>query len=220
MPNLGAAVRGRAEIVKFLGNNNFSIDSRIRKMARNDQSFLPEAATTSAAVSAQFLTSRKSGSKCLYHWNHDLQYFHREEESRKALGITGTVVAGKETPDEGHLNCGCPIDVAVLQFLYFKTWLLHVEGNDYGMAPGEMSPAGRLAITQAFDRVCGLNASNIFPQNPSQFAWPTLQHQRDLARLSARHAVQSYLRFEGSLGNGIKAIKEDLDYIMKLETSE
>ena len=140
-----ASEKGRRAIKKFLEEGK-DIDTSIRRMARVDPTYLPEAATTSRTVTTHFLTSKDGNIQCGYHAYKNKTTLARDGWGREGMKIRG--VPGKrkisdqkkktrlKPPAKGLGNCGCRIDDILLEFILSKR--LSIRGQVKGVMLSEM----------------------------------------------------------------------------------
>jgi hypothetical protein len=136
-------------IKKFLAEGK-SIDPSIRRMARIDPTYLPEAASTSRKVAIHFLTSNDGNTQCGYHAFKNKSTFVRDGWGKEGIQIRGVpgkkkVSAGKKKSDEtkktvrpakGLGNCGCRLEDILLEFILSKR--LKIRGMIGGSKVEEM----------------------------------------------------------------------------------
>jgi hypothetical protein len=141
----GVSGKGRKAIKKFLEEGK-SIDTSVRRMARIDPTYLPEAATTSRTLAIHFLTSKDGNVQCGYHAYKNKTTLARDGWGREGMKIRG--VPGKrkisdqkkktslKPPAKGLGNCGCRIDDILLEFVLSKRLL--IRGQVKGVMLSEM----------------------------------------------------------------------------------
>jgi hypothetical protein len=126
--------RGRIAIEKYLHGAKKKIDSGIRKMARLDPTFLPEAATTSAELALHFLTSNEGNVMCGYHSFKNKASYARDGWGKPSMKVRGVPGKRKVATSEqwvkhdpkGLANCGCRIHDVLLEFALSK--LISISG--------------------------------------------------------------------------------------------
>jgi hypothetical protein len=126
--------KGRRAIEKFLAEHK-DIDPSIRRMARIDPTYLPEAASTSRKVAIHFLSSGQGNIQCGYH-----AYKHKSTLARDGWGKEGMQIRGvpgkkkmsdgkKKTkvqrPAKGLGNCGCRMEDILFEFILSKRLKIH-----------------------------------------------------------------------------------------------
>jgi hypothetical protein len=67
---------------------------------------------------------------------------------------------------EGHLHCGCLIDVVLLDFFWWKTWVLHSTRPNLPVSEGlqgeTISPRVRAFFVQAFIEATGMTIDDLY----------------------------------------------------------
>ncbi|KAF8059615.1 hypothetical protein FPV67DRAFT_1453986 [Lyophyllum atratum] len=164
----------RREFRAFLGQDKTVVSGTYRRMIRENQELLPEAATISRKLALHILTTTHGNSQCLYH--------HKTKTEGKPNGpylLSGTpgprVTKSKTNPDPpppapGLLHCGCEMDVALMDFIFWKTWkVMFASPNRPDMAPiweGMSSqmfePRARMFIVNAFRNYTGLTLDKLY----------------------------------------------------------
>jgi hypothetical protein len=108
---------------------NERIDPGIRRMARLDPEFLPEAATTSRELALHFLTSKDGNVLCGYHAFRNKAGYLRDGQGKpgmKVRGIPGRRKIGTSNQHprphlaQGLASCGCTIQDILLEFALSK----------------------------------------------------------------------------------------------------
>jgi hypothetical protein len=150
--------KGREAIQKYLTEDK-PIDASIRRMARIDPTYLPEAANTSWRVAIHFLTSSDGNIQCGYHAFKNKSTFVRDgwgKEGMQVRGVPGKkkMLDGKKKKkssdgDAGNKmtgfqlrpakelgNCGCRVEDIVLEFILSKR--LKIRGMIEGSRAEEM----------------------------------------------------------------------------------
>ena len=120
--------KARTAINLYLQENK-RIDSGIRRMARLDPEFLPEAATTSRKLALHFLTSREGNIMCGYHAFKNKASFIRDGWGKPGMKVRGVPGRRKVGTSERQLrphiakglgSCGCTIQDILLEFALSK----------------------------------------------------------------------------------------------------
>ncbi|KAF8068967.1 hypothetical protein FPV67DRAFT_1669011 [Lyophyllum atratum] len=159
--------RARKEFRRFLQDERKAVSPGIRKMIRENQHLLPEAATISRSLALHILTSNRDNIQCLYHSKS--KYFANSGQGPFAIsGTPGPKRTGpNEKAAEGFLNCGCPVDAALLDFLIWKVWrvTLRAPGKPTlfeGMGSQILEPRTRLFIKQGLLDYAGLQLDDFY----------------------------------------------------------
>lgn len=185
-------------------NPSKHIDPKIRRTARDIQDFLPEAATTSREVSLHFLSATQDSVSCIYHWYSDKDFKARERPPTDGpysfTGVTGVVRKkgdiGLATP--GHMRCGCEIEASLMHFLFWKTWSLRGPNDmEEGMMQSQFNPRARNIVTQAMEKVTGINSGNVYP---GEGGYESLEHKRYLWQIQLCHALEGIKRTNRAMG--------------------
>lgn len=184
------------------------MDRSIRRLARTQQDFLPESATTSEEVALHVLETSWEGLACLYHQHSDKDYKARDKvppvQGFWLSGVTGVVRRGDDDKpaSEGHLRCGCSIDAALAYFLWWKTWTLRgPDGTVEPMAIAQFNPRARNLVMQQLEQRTGITVKDMYPKDGHDYA--SLEHQRNLIRIQLKHTMLSLKK--ANLGLGFEA---------------
>jgi hypothetical protein len=165
-----------AAITEFLTKDK-AIPFEFRRLIREAQEFLPLAATMSRRLSLHILDTNRENTICLFHQT------HRSAKSSDGFAndkhiligvpypnlVTPTRVVGAPKPAEGYLHCGCNIDVALLDFFWWKTWVLKSTnpGLVYseGMGVEVTQTRVRAFFAQAFTEATGMTIDDLYRSN-------------------------------------------------------
>jgi hypothetical protein len=76
----------------------------------------------------------------------------------------------KHTPQPGHLHCGCNIDVALMDFLFWKTWTLSslhpkLSHLTESLKDEDLHPRPRGFVIEAFQKVSHLTLDDMYDQD-------------------------------------------------------
>jgi hypothetical protein len=202
-------VKGQEAIVEFVKDpTRGEIPVHIRRAAREIQDFLPETATTSREVALHVLTSSQDGLSCLYHYWCDRDFKAREKglDSTGELSLTGVTGVFRKSGDKGpatagHLRCGCETEASLMYFIWWKTWTLRgPDGMVEAMAPNQLNPRARGVVVQAMEKVTGINASNMYPNEEADYNYEGLVHKRALLRIQLKHVLEGLKKANRGLG--------------------
>ncbi|KAF8331199.1 hypothetical protein F5887DRAFT_922790 [Amanita rubescens] len=136
-------------VLKYWGGAQ-DIPAKLRRLIRENQSLVPEAATRSRGLALECLTTQNFNVFCPYHHTIDKAGTKTDGKDGQKYVLNG-VPLPRETvhPDaikalktkksalytskgefrsprlrDGYLNCGCEIDEALMDFYFWKTWTL------------------------------------------------------------------------------------------------
>ncbi|KDR84579.1 hypothetical protein GALMADRAFT_133843 [Galerina marginata CBS 339.88] len=165
--------RAIAEFHIFFENFGFDYASRHLRLNKEvltriqtDQAYLPEAATTSMELGEAILSSNRSNSRCLFHQRKDKSgnnydgHSYGSAKDFKIIGVPGPRVMNRKKsdnkqPEPGLLHCGCTVDSALWELIWWKTWLVlcEVDGNEVteSLMTGLPNPRLRLFVIKAFE---------------------------------------------------------------------
>ena len=146
----------------------------IRRLIRDVQEFLPAAATVSRELSLHILSTNRNNSICVFHQHRR----HTKISDGVIPGqkhilrgvpysrIVGSAKGESQPPPEGFLHCGCSIDVALLDFFWWKTWVLRSARQDLpvseGMGEEVIAPRVRAFFAQGFTEATGLTIDELY----------------------------------------------------------
>ncbi|KAF8870064.1 hypothetical protein BD779DRAFT_1681451 [Infundibulicybe gibba] len=169
-------VRGEKAISNFLkSNGEREIPAGLRRMIREVQELLPQAATTSRALAYSIFRTTQKNVICRYH-----QKFRGSSKPydgfRPTSSGTSFIIHGpayrkdlRKEPQPGHMHCGCAIDVALMEFYFWKTWTIRSTRPDFDYIESmreEVLPARpRAFFVQAYTAGTGLSLDDHYAAN-------------------------------------------------------
>ncbi|KAG6827543.1 hypothetical protein H0H92_011350 [Tricholoma furcatifolium] len=111
--------------------NTTTIDPRLRKIIRENASFMPIAATKNRQLALHILTSNRGNVMCVWHhfvektgYTMDGQGKHvRLRGIPRPRKVNHVISDGVKRP-KGYCHCGCSEEVALLDFYFWKTWTI------------------------------------------------------------------------------------------------
>jgi hypothetical protein len=188
--------KGRKAIQKFLDEQK-DIDPSVRRMARIDPTYLPEAASTSRKVAIHFLTSKDGNIQCGYHAFKNKAAFVRDGWGKEGMEIRG--VPGKKKmsdgkkktgillrPAKGLGNCGCWLEDILLEFVLSKR--LKIRGMVGGSRMEEMmmsqdylDPRDRSFMFEAIRSLAGCVSLNDFFMHSNTEAHKDMKNMKKYA---------------------------------------
>ncbi|KAG6806632.1 hypothetical protein H0H92_010592, partial [Tricholoma furcatifolium] len=115
-----------------------TLDSRLCRLIRERQSFMPHVASISRALSLEILTTNRGNIICAYHhrWDKVGRYIDGiEGKTYKLYGVPFPRKVSRKKSDgvsrrKDHLHCGCTEDSALLDFIFWKTWNIRSDRLD------------------------------------------------------------------------------------------
>jgi hypothetical protein len=164
--------QAEAAIDEFVTKNK-PVPFHLRRHIREVQDFAPRAATVSRELSLHLFDTKRKNIICLYHQRHrTTNYLTDGFVPGKSYILRGipyprTVKTAKGAePPAGHLNCGCSVDVALLDFFWWKTWVLDSTRPNLAISEGLkdecISPRVRAFFAQAFIEATGMNIDDLY----------------------------------------------------------
>ena len=145
----------------------------IKKRVRNHPSYLPEAYSTSFALTVEMLTNDIGNTQCIHHQRKDKNTTHVDGGNTvKGIKIHGVPYpkAGngkkeKKAQVNGYFSCGCAPETAVAGALFWKTWRISsiIDGSlvSEGFGPQPLNPRNVLFIIQNLKKL-GINWRDLF----------------------------------------------------------
>ncbi|KAF8194274.1 hypothetical protein K438DRAFT_1797586, partial [Mycena galopus ATCC 62051] len=142
---------------------------------------------------------------------------NNEEKSKARKKKNGTQTR-RNTPERvGFLDCGCDEDMALMDFIWFKTWTVTSKKPGWPMVEdmkGDVFGARHRAFfTQAFSAATGLRTEDYFSVNP---AWGTPEYDTRLRLIQTKRMVEDLnSRLQLSAEEGFKlqlpSVEETMD---------
>lgn len=148
-------------------------------MIRENQTFLPRAATTSRLLALEVLETNRYNIFCLYHHTKDKAGKVQDGEGRFLInGVPherqvsqSTKKALRVSPHKGYLNCGCDEEMALLDFFMWKTWSVTAKIDNKivteGLKEKVWSPRERMFIMKQYRDLTGLTVDDLYAANQS-----------------------------------------------------
>jgi hypothetical protein len=128
---------------------------------------------------------------------------HAKSLSHSAKDVT--------VPPEGHLHCGCNIDVVLLDFFFWKTWTLNgVVGATMvteSLQGDLFSPRHRAFIAKAFIEATGLTVDDLYSSDIGTFNYGRAMAFRQLEALLRK--INNINAIVGSPMLGLTDIQDD-----------
>ena len=159
----------------------------LRHLIREVQDFVPRAGTTSRELSLHILHTNRHNFICLYHQHHRSPNYLSDgvvpgkSHTLRGIPYPRIVTSSKgesQAPPEGHLHCGCNVDVALLDLFWWKTWILHSTrpnlpvserlGDEY------LPPHVRAFFAQAFIEATGLMIDDLYTSGVGTSGYNTM----------------------------------------------
>jgi hypothetical protein len=152
------------------------IPFEFRCLIRDAQEFLPLAATMSRKLALHILDTNRDNSICLFHQVHRSSKASDGFANNKHIligvpypNIVTPTKEGQQAPVKDHLSCGCNIDVALLDFFWWKTWVLRSTRpglvHSEGMGTEVIQTRVRAFFVQGFTKATGLTIDDLYQSN-------------------------------------------------------
>ena len=164
--------KGAKAIALFVTEDK-PVPYNIRRLVRDMQDFLPQAATVSRKLSLHLLGTNRNNTICLFHQHHRHAKFQdgfgNEKHVLVRVPYQKFVASSREdqqAPQAGYMHCGCNVDVALLDFFWWKTWVLKSTRPDFeyseGMGDEVIQPRVRAFFAQAFTEATGMTVDDLY----------------------------------------------------------
>ncbi|KAF8874485.1 hypothetical protein BD779DRAFT_1754494 [Infundibulicybe gibba] len=165
------AVSGAEAISNFLeSNGREEIPPGLRRQIREIQELLPQAATTSRKLAYSIFRTAQKNSICRYHQKYRA---HKQRdgfnnESGSTYLIRGPAYAKKlgGIPHADHMHCGCSIEVALMEFFFWKTWTIRSTHPSFdiieSMREEVLLARPRAFFVQAYKTATGLCLEDLY----------------------------------------------------------
>ncbi|KAG6823601.1 hypothetical protein H0H92_009694 [Tricholoma furcatifolium] len=149
------------------------IDSTLRRFIRDNQEFMPNAASRSRKLAIQLLTNNCTNVMCVYHHLHDRDGAGQDGTGKYVLNgmpnprhINQSKADGVE-PEPGFCHCGCTEENALFDFFFWKTWELSAQEDDgtvirESLRDQVLTPRLRAFFIQAFKTWTGISVDDIY----------------------------------------------------------
>jgi hypothetical protein len=184
------------------------IPLNFRRLIREDQEFLPLAATMSRKLSLHILGTNRQNTICLFHQHHRYSKFRDGfgNDKHVLIGVphensVASTKDAQQAPAEGHLHCGCNADVALLDFFWWKTWVLRSTrpGLEYseGMGDEVIQTRVRAFFAQAFTEATGLTIDDLYRSNVGAHGYNS-KEMRMFQLYKMLHLVNEFNAMDGS----------------------
>ncbi|KAF8872982.1 hypothetical protein BD779DRAFT_1477256 [Infundibulicybe gibba] len=184
--------KGNAALDDYLANPSYGIPSETRKMIRANQSYLPRAAYTSREMALECLRTNRDNTFCLYHHRTDKQGRARDGQGKYKLnGVPMQRAASYKKSDgvpsaKGHLHCGCDIDIALADFIHWKTWTVTgvVDGEEVteSLQDQLLQPRERLFVVKNFEKATKLKLGDLYRGNRNEREFEKRKREKQMFR--------------------------------------
>lgn len=200
-------VNGRQAIQNFMNDPiKNPLGFTLRKQIRENQELLPEAATRSRELALHCLLSNRDNVQCLIHWRAGATEEKDGISENSPFMLSG--VSGYRNmvgaPKPGHMHCGCDVDVALMHFIFQKTWTMSGSGGAIveGMRTQLWDTRTRGFVVEAFKRTTGLTLADLYSGTRDYDGPEHTQHllRTQIARLLPRLLAQNELLGLNGLG--------------------
>ncbi|KAG6810085.1 hypothetical protein H0H92_013381 [Tricholoma furcatifolium] len=212
--------RGRDAIEGWLEHpGKYRLDDTLRRLIRKYQTFIPEAAISSRQLALEILTTNRGNSRCVYHHRTDKTSKIRDGRGVKfqlygvpeAPCFLWKKTSNTRKPAEGYLRCGCSEEDALLDFAFWKTWILESKGITEGLGEGVLSPRHRAFVLKNFRDYTGLKADDMYRGDLSDEEFERNQIKKQIGFLIG--LLNDVCK---DLGNGEKyRLKASMDQVTK-----
>ncbi|KAF8880855.1 hypothetical protein BD779DRAFT_1675711 [Infundibulicybe gibba] len=184
--------KGNAALDRFLSNPRRGIPPEVRKMIRENQSFLPRAAYTSREMALECLRTNRNNRFCLYHHRTDRRGRAKDGQGKYKLnGVPMQRAASFRKSDgvpapKGHLHCSCEIDVALADFIHWKTWKVtgKVDGEEFteSLQDQQLQPRERLFVVKNFEKATNLKLGDLYWGNKNERQFEKRKMEKQVLR--------------------------------------
>ncbi|KAG6807138.1 hypothetical protein H0H92_008650 [Tricholoma furcatifolium] len=159
--------------------NTTVIDSTLRRFIRENQEFMPSAASKSRKLAIQLLTNNRTNVMCVYHHLHDRDGAGQDGTGKYTLNgmpnprhINQAKADGIE-PEPGFLHCGCTEENALFDFFFWKTWQLSGQEDDgtvitESLRDQMLTPRLRAFFVQEFKAWTGILVDDLYQNKMSK----------------------------------------------------
>ncbi|KAG6823923.1 hypothetical protein H0H92_008596, partial [Tricholoma furcatifolium] len=149
------------------------IDSTLRRFIRDNQEFMPNAASRTRKLAVQLLTNNRTNVMCVYHHLHDRDGAGQDGTGKYVLNgmpnprhINQAKADGVE-PEPGFFHCGCTEENALFDFFFWKTWELSAQEDDgtvirESLRDQMLTPRLRAFFIQAFKTWTGISVDDLY----------------------------------------------------------
>ncbi|KAG6809042.1 hypothetical protein H0H92_001828 [Tricholoma furcatifolium] len=195
-----------------------TIDTRLRRYIRENQSFMPIAATKTRKLALHVLTSNRGNVMCIYH--HVVEktgYLIDGEGDYRLNGVplprnVNHVISDGVKRAKGHLHCGCNEDVALLDFYFWKSWSLSGKLPNGSRVTETLKdqmlhPRIRAFVVDQFQSWTGLTIEDIYQGDKRRE-----EHKLDVYHIQVEHILRRM--------NKVAARVEGEKYFLSVEDLE
>ncbi|KAG6824603.1 hypothetical protein H0H92_006369 [Tricholoma furcatifolium] len=159
--------------------NTTVIDSTLRRFIRENQEFMPSAASRTRKLALQLLTNNRTNVMCLYHHVHDRDGAGQDGTGKYTLNgmpnprrINQAKADGVE-PEPGFFHCGCTEENALFDFFFWKTWELSAQEDDStvireSLRDQMLTPRLRAFFVQEFKTWTGISVDDLYQNKMSK----------------------------------------------------
>jgi hypothetical protein len=150
------------------------IPTSLKNQVRRNPEFLPEAYTTTQALTLEMLTNESGNTVCIHHELKDRVTSHVDgTQSMADVQIHGVPVPrmmktrkNSKQQVEGHFSCGCTIETAIVGAALWKSWQISSFIKESSVTEGfgsqPLNPRNTLFIIQNLDRLWGIKSADLF----------------------------------------------------------
>jgi hypothetical protein len=85
---------------------------------------------------------------------------------------------------KGYLNCGCPEDIALLDFYFWKTWKVKQGDDEEGLRNQRIDPRLRLFFAEFFTKETTLTVDDLYTKGRTAVEAHKIQLRLKIHRLS------------------------------------
>ncbi|KAJ7781848.1 hypothetical protein DFH07DRAFT_728621, partial [Mycena maculata] len=187
------------------------IPANLRRLMRTIPEFAVRSGTTTRELALHVLQTSKNVINCRFHnEKHNLKSDVDGPTSGKYSIVGISFTQGFKKIEDGVLTCGCDIDTGLLEFLWWKTWMVR-SGNPAVQEPETMKgdvldPRHRAFFIQAFAKATLLSLNDLYSGLDDTFG--TATYIRRVALLQAGRLVGMANMLLGPQGEQLVIAKE------------
>jgi hypothetical protein len=179
------------------------------------QDYLPYTATLDRELSLHILNTNRGNLICIHHQRHRGQNYETDGFANGKYVLVGvpypSVVTSsnddeKPPPAAGHMHCGCNIDVALLDFFWWKTWVLKSTRPGFayseGMKDQSTEPRVRAFFAGGFMEAMGMTVDDLYRSQAGSKGY----NSRDVCLFQLMHMLQLVNEFNAQDGSPLLSI--------------
>ncbi|KZP25730.1 hypothetical protein FIBSPDRAFT_887963 [Athelia psychrophila] len=232
--------QGNEIIDDFIRNPATHIPIWIRRRVKDEANFLPRAVTTSRELATIMLKTSYGNFVCLYHdkgdksgTKHDgietctKDTHHRRTGSDPTFKVTGVpycrpALQGVKperrerwlTDHQGHIHCGCELNIALFELYAWKTWkATNKRGDSELLGRQRMDPRTRQFVAENFFSHSGLTIDTLYDKRLTGNAATMARLLQQIQQLAANFDELAHREgLEGHIEFTLPCEKNDMSY--------